>query len=71
MSSTLLLKLAEQQRIALDAPLATWFPEMPNAHLATLQMLASMTTGFVDFVTTPAFFNVMDPNRIGSGRRTS
>ena len=60
MSSTLLLKLVEQQRIALDAPLSTWFPEMPNAHLATLQMLASMTTGFVDFVTTPAFFNVMD-----------
>src|SRR5262245_61242953 len=40
MSSTLLLKLVEEQRIALDAPLSNWFPEMPNAHLATLQMLA-------------------------------
>lgn len=47
---TLLLLLAEDAVVALDDPISTWFPDAPQANEVTLRMLASSTSGYVDFV---------------------
>ena len=47
--ATLLLRLVDQQVVALDDPLATWLPESPEADQVRLRMLANMTAGYPDF----------------------
>nr|MBA2518182.1 beta-lactamase family protein [Chloroflexia bacterium] len=51
--ATLLLRLVDQQILALDDPLATWLPALPDADRVTLRMLANMTAGYPDFVQNP------------------
>jgi D-alanyl-D-alanine carboxypeptidase len=58
--TTQLLKLVEQGDVALDDPVSTWFPELPNADRVTLSMLAHSTSGYNDFVTSPAFVAALD-----------
>ncbi|MFO1208451.1 MAG: serine hydrolase domain-containing protein [Amaricoccus sp.] len=52
---TLLLQLADTGRLRLDAPLATWFPEYPQADRVTLAMLIDGTSGYADYVTDDGF----------------
>src|SRR5215210_4652953 len=51
--ATLLLRLVDQQVVALDDPLATWLPELPDADQVTLRMLTNMTAGYPDYVQNP------------------
>ncbi|MGH2616897.1 MAG: serine hydrolase domain-containing protein [Thermomicrobiales bacterium] len=53
--STLLLRLVDQKALALDDPLATWLPDLPDADRVTLRMLANMTAGYPDFVQNAEF----------------
>lgn len=48
--STLLLRLVDEGRIALDDKLSTWLPDIPHADQVTLGQLATMTSGYVDYV---------------------
>jgi CubicO group peptidase (beta-lactamase class C family) len=48
--STLLLRLVDEGRVALDDRLSTWLPEVPHADQVTLGQLATMTSGYVDYV---------------------
>ena len=48
--ATLLLQFVDQKRISLDDPLAKWEPNLPAADQITLRMLASMTSGYFDYV---------------------
>lgn len=43
------LSLAGEGVLRLDAPLATWYPEYPNAEAITLRHLLGMTAGTFDF----------------------
>ena len=52
---TLLLQLRDQGALALDDPLATWFPDYPAADRVTLTMLISGTSGYADYVTDDGF----------------
>ncbi|MGW4703344.1 serine hydrolase domain-containing protein [Streptomyces sp. NPDC004285] len=52
---TLLLQLVEDGTVDLDATVDQWLPDVPKAHLITLRMLATNTTGLHDYVTDPAF----------------
>ncbi len=63
--STALLILVDRGVVSLDDPLSTWLPDLPNADNATLRMLANMTAGYTDYVTTDAFAaaNAADPFR--------
>lgn len=60
--ATQLLKLVEAGKVALDDPVSKWFPSLPNADKVTLDMLAHSTSGYPDYVTTPAFLDVLDKN---------
>jgi len=62
---TLLLRMADQGKVRVDDPVAKWYPHLPNASKVTLQMLANNTSGYNDFVTTPAFSDAFarDPFR--------
>lgn len=48
--ATLLLRLVDQGVLSLDDPLSKWTPELPDADRVTLRMLASMTSGYFDYV---------------------
>ena len=48
--ATLLLQFVDRQRVALEDPLARWMPDLPAADRITLRMLASMTSGYFDYV---------------------
>ena len=62
---TLLLRMADQGKVRVDDPVAKWYPHLPNASTVTLQMLANNTSGYNDFVNTPAFSDAFarDPFR--------
>lgn len=62
---TALLILVDRGVVSLDDPVATWLPDLPDADKATLRMLANMTAGYTDYVTTDAFSvaNAVDPFR--------
>lgn len=48
--ATLLLRLAENGRVGLDDRLSKYLPDQPHADRVTLQQLAAMTSGYVDYV---------------------
>ncbi|MBA2710670.1 MAG: beta-lactamase family protein [Tatlockia sp.] len=50
MLTTVLMQLVERNKIALDAKIARWFPDLPNASEVSLQMLANGTSGYPDYV---------------------
>lgn len=52
---TLLMMLADQGRIDLDAPIARWLPDLLAADRVTVRMLANNTAGYADYVKDPAF----------------
>ncbi|MEM8599400.1 MAG: serine hydrolase domain-containing protein [Bacteroidota bacterium] len=51
---TAALRLATRGVLALDAPLATWRPDVPGADRATLQMLGTHQAGYRNYITLPA-----------------
>jgi D-alanyl-D-alanine carboxypeptidase len=59
---TLLLRMADQHKVGLDDPAAKWYPHLPNARAVTLRMLANSSSGYNDFVTTPAFSKAFSKN---------
>ena len=48
--ATLLLRLVENGDVRLDDRLSTYLPDVPNSDRVTLQQLAQMTSGYVDYV---------------------
>ncbi len=48
--ATLLLKLVDQKKVALDDKLSKYLPDFPNADRVTLGQLAQMTSGYPDYV---------------------
>jgi CubicO group peptidase (beta-lactamase class C family) len=61
----LLLQLVDENVVALDAPISTWLPELPDADRVTLRMLATMTAGYPDYVRNAEFLreNAADVHR--------
>jgi CubicO group peptidase (beta-lactamase class C family) len=53
--TTLLLEYVDAHKVELDDRVAKWFPSLPEADTVTLKMLANMTSGYPDYVTSPAF----------------
>lgn len=62
MMSTLLLQLVEDGKIKLSDRLSRWYPEFPRAKEITVGMLARMTSGIADYVTTDVFNTAFDAN---------
>jgi CubicO group peptidase (beta-lactamase class C family) len=50
MLTTIALQLQEQGRLSLDDTLSKWYPDYPNADRVTLRMLASVTSGYPDYI---------------------
>jgi CubicO group peptidase (beta-lactamase class C family) len=55
--STLLLQLVDEKKVSLDDKVSKWLPDIPYTDKVTLGQLAQMTSGYVDFVTTPELTN--------------
>jgi D-alanyl-D-alanine carboxypeptidase len=50
-TAVVILQLAQEGRIDLDAPLATWYPSLvPNADAITVRDLLNQTTGLYDYL---------------------
>jgi CubicO group peptidase (beta-lactamase class C family) len=55
--ATLLLRLVDKGTVHLDDKLSTWLPDTPHADRVTLEQLATMTSGYVDYVIGNTAFN--------------
>jgi CubicO group peptidase (beta-lactamase class C family) len=55
--STLLLQLVDEKKVSLDDKVSTWLPDIPYTDRVTLGQLAQMTSGYVDYVSTPELTN--------------
>jgi CubicO group peptidase (beta-lactamase class C family) len=60
--ATLMLLLVDQHIVTLDAPIAKWLPELPDADRVTLGMLANMTAGYPDYVQNKQFLDAVYAN---------
>jgi D-alanyl-D-alanine carboxypeptidase len=57
-TAVVILQLAQEGSIDLDAPLATWFPDLvPNADTITVRNLLNHTTGLYDYLEDRNFVN--------------
>lgn len=65
---TVLLQQAERGVVALDDPVSTWLPNLPQADKVTLDMLIHGTSGYADYVPDAAFLQALhdDPFRAWS-----
>ncbi len=63
--STLLLKLVDDKKVALETKLSRFRPDLPQADRITLRNLANMTSGYADYVYQPEVLNgtELDPFR--------
>lgn len=57
-----LLKMSEDGMIDLDTPIARWLPDLPEAKRVTPRMLANMTSGYADYVSSQAFIDAFYAN---------
>lgn len=48
--ATLLLRLVDEGKVALDDTISKWLPDVPHSDRVTLGQLAQMTSGYVDYV---------------------
>src|SRR6516225_4645829 len=55
-TATLLLRLVEEQRVSLTAPIAEWYPHLPNANQITVSHLLQHTSGLANYTDMPKFF---------------
>jgi D-alanyl-D-alanine carboxypeptidase len=70
-TAVVVLQLVEEGRIALDAPMTTWLPDLvPNGDAITVRQLLNHTTGLYDFVEDRRFINrgYQNPSRIWQPR---
>ncbi|CDZ76288.1 D-alanyl-D-alanine carboxypeptidase precursor [Legionella massiliensis] len=58
MLTTLLMQMVEQKVVKLDDKISRWYPDLPNADLVNLKMLANCTSGYPDFVYNKKFIDV-------------
>src|SRR6516162_6697265 len=55
-TATLLLRLAEEGRVSLSAPIAEWYPHLPHAKKITVSHLLQHTSGLANYTDMPQFF---------------
>lgn len=46
-TSILIMKLIDEQKISLDTPLSTFYPDIPNSNNITVDQMLSMTSGLI------------------------
>jgi CubicO group peptidase (beta-lactamase class C family) len=51
--ATVLLQLVDERRVSLEDKVSRWLPDIPYSDQVTLGQLAQMTSGYVDYVSTP------------------
>ena len=48
-TAVVVMQLIEEEKLSLDEPVDTWFPEQPNGDRITVRMLLSHTSGLADY----------------------
>ena len=57
-TGTVILQLAQQGKLSLDDPIATYVPGVPNGQQVTLRLLANMTSGVASYTRSKDFTDV-------------
>jgi D-alanyl-D-alanine carboxypeptidase len=60
--NTMLVELADQQRVSLDTPLARCFPRLPRAHDVTFRMLGNNRSGYGDYLADESLLKRLNDN---------
>lgn len=65
-TATVVLELASEGKISLDAPLSQWVPTFPNAQNITVRQLLSHTSGIYNYTDDPSFQQALisNPKRV-------
>ena len=58
-TATMILQLIEEKKLTLATPLATFFPQLPNAKAITIDQLLSHRSGLHSFTSDPAYPSYM------------
>ncbi|RSK50929.1 serine hydrolase domain-containing protein [Hymenobacter rigui] len=58
-TATIIMQLVEEGKLKLNAPIATWFPDLPNASTITVDQLLHHRSGLGDFTRDPAYVQYM------------
>lgn len=58
-TAIMVMQLVEEGKLKLDAPIATWFPMLPNATKITVDQLLHHRSGLGDFTRDPAYAQYM------------
>lgn len=71
--SNLLLQLVDEKKVGLDDKISTWLPDLLHADKVTVGQLATMTSGYRDYVPNPKFLKVNDTDvfKVWTPRRSS
>jgi D-alanyl-D-alanine carboxypeptidase len=62
-TAALILRLAQEGRLAISDPLSRWLPDYPNAARITLRMLLQHTSGLADFFQNPKFDALLNSSK--------
>ena len=60
-TAVVILKLVEEGKLALDDPLAAWFPDYPNAEGITVRQMLEHTSGLPDILETSVLMQSIPP----------
>lgn len=61
--STVLLQLADENKLSLNDKIGKWRPDLPASDQVTLKMLLNMTSGYPDYVVDPEFLDALMADR--------
>ncbi|AIZ62511.1 hypothetical protein PK28_00220 [Hymenobacter sp. DG25B] len=59
LTATMVMQLVEEGKLKLDAPIATWFPQLPNAQKITVDQLLHHRSGLHSFTNDAAYGQYM------------
>lgn len=60
--AAIMMKMSSEGHLDMDAPIARWLPNFPEANTVTPRMLANMTAGYPDYVADEGFINAFYKN---------
>ncbi|WP_257458910.1 serine hydrolase domain-containing protein [Archangium lipolyticum] len=60
--ATVMLQLQTEGKLSLDAPLSTWFPDIPRANEIPVRRLLNHTSGVANYTTHPDFAAQLEAN---------
>jgi D-alanyl-D-alanine carboxypeptidase len=70
-TASIILQLAQEEKLSLNSPISTWFPDYPNADFITIDHLLTHTGGVFSFQIDEKLRKIRGPKSVGLLIKTS